>query len=718
MPKNYDFAGWATRNNIVCSDGRIIMRDAFKDCDGSSVPVIWNHQHDDVQHVLGHAVLENREEGVYAYGYLNNTPSGKAARLVLDNDDVFALSIYANKLKQNGPNVIHGAIREVSLVLAGANPGAYIESVIRHGEEDEEEAYIRFVDESSSVVHGEKKEDKESEKKEEQPMAKDTKADEHDGQDENGTGSGKTIGDIFESMNEEQKTVVYALVGQALKSKGKGADDEEDDEDQEEENKKMKHNAFSDSYTEEDDTNTLTHAEMEAIASDAQRLGSMREAFIQHGINQIDMLFPDAKNVGPNEPIFVQRDMTWVSSVMGSVKHSGFSRIKSMFANITGEEARARGYIKGDRKEEEVFSLLSRVTTPQTVYKLQEFDRDDIIDITDLDVIAWVKKEMRMMLDEELARAFLVGDGRSAISKDKIKEDNIRSIYHDDEFFSIKYPIVVSASATRAAKAEAFIDETVRSRKLYKGSGNPTMFMTEDLLTDCLLLKDTNKHRLYKTVEELATALRVSKIVTVPVMEGLTRNANGRVMELAAIYVNLSDYNVGADKGGSVNLFDDFDIHFNKYEYLIETRCSGALVKPFSAVVLEFGEGAPLKLGCAPESRDAVLLGKSVRDLQTHVTVFEDKIAGQLNYVEGYTGFSGDTDEQSGNYLALKFTAASDATTTVQKSDSATATTLDSDMNCVFRITPNTKYITVVTSRSGESLTKVYDLSGLTLKSA
>ena len=710
MPKNYDFAGWATRNNIVCSDGRIIMPDAFKDCDGAKVPVVWNHQHDDVQNVLGHAILENRDEGVYAYGYFNNTPSGKAARIAVDNDDISALSIYANKLKQNGPNVLHGAIREVSLVLAGANPGAYIESVIRHGEEFEDEAFISFVDNELQIEHAEKE-------KEEKPMAKD--ADEHDGQDENGTGSEKTIGDVFNSMNEEQKTVVYALVGQALKSKGgEAAADDEDDENEEEDNKKMKHNAFSDSYEEDDNTKTLTHAEMEAIAADAQRLGSMKEAFLQHGINQIDMLFPEAKNVGPNEPIFVQRDMTWVSSVMGAVKHSGFSRIKSMFANITGEEARARGYIKGDRKEEEVFSLLSRITTPQTVYKLQEFDRDDIIDITDLDVIAWVKKEMRMMLDEELARAFLVGDGRSAISKVKIKQDNIRAIYLDDDFYSVKYPIIVSANATREAKAEAFIDECVRSRKLYKGSGNPVMYTTEDLVTDCLLLKDLNKHRLYKTLEELATALRVSKIVTVPVMEGLTRNVNGRTMELAAIYVNLSDYNVGADKGGSVNLFDDFDIHFNKYEYLIETRCSGALVKPFSAVVLEFGEGAPLTLGVAPETRDAVWLGKRVRDLQQGLTVFNDQIAGTLNYISDFTAFSGDPDEQHGNYLVLKFTAPSDATVTVQKNDSDTPSTLDSDMVCIFRITENTKTITVNVTRSGESLTKVFYLNGVTLKSA
>lgn len=712
MPKEYDFAGWATRNDIVCSDGRIIKRDAFKDNDGQTVPIVWNHQHNNPNDVLGHALLENRDEGVYAYGYLNDTESGKCARVLLEHGDIRALSIYANKLKQNGPNVLHGAIREVSLVHAGANSGAYIESVIRHGEEFEDEAYISFIDDNFPLSHAETEDDDEEDEKRKKKMPKNPPVDDDD-EDENGAGAEKTVGDVFNTLNEEQKTVVYALIGQALKNRDNDDEDEEDDED----TPPMKHNAFDDTYEDGYEEKTLSHSEMEAIAADAQRLGSMKEAFLQHGINQIDMLFPDYKNVGPNEPIFVQRDMTWVSSVMGAVKHSGFSRIKSMFANITGEEARARGYIKGDRKEEEVFALLKRTTDPQTVYKLQSFDRDDIIDITDLDVVAWVKKEMRMMLDEELARAILIGDGRPAISRFKIKEDHIRSIYNDDDFFTVKYPIVVSAGATRAAKANAFIEATIRSRKEYKGSGNPVMFMTEDLLTECLLLKDLNQRIIYETEEKLRTALRVSKIVTVPVMEGLTRNAHGRTMELAGIYVNLSDYNVGADKGGSVNLFDDFDIHFNTYEYLIETRCSGALVKPFSAVVLEFGEGAPLTLGVAPVSMDGTILGKSVRELQTKVTAFENNIAGQLNYVTGFTGYSDTEAEQSGNFLALKFTAASDAVTTVQYG-TAEAVTLGDDMSKVFRVTSNADTITVTTTRGSESLTKVLSLKGLMLKSA
>lgn len=710
MTKKYDFAGWATRNDIVCSDGRIIRRDAFKDNDGQKVPVVWNHQHNDINNVLGHAVLENREDGVYAYGYFNDTAAGKAARIVVDNGDVTALSIYANKLKQNGPNVLHGAIREVSLVLAGANSGAYIESVIKHGEESDEEAYIRFVDsEHPIILHAEETEEpvKVEEEKETEAMSEEISHAEEEKKEE--TGGEKTVGDVVNSMTEEQKTVMYALIGQALQQSKGGSSDADEDEENEEENKKMKHNVFSDEA--ENEENVLTHSEMEAIAADARRIGSMKEAFLQHGINQIDMLFPEAKTVGGNEPIMVQRDKEWVNVVMNGVKHSGFSRIKSMFANIDGEEARARGYIKGNYKEEEVFALLKRTTTPKTIYKKQSFDRDDVIDITDIDVIAWVKKEMRIMLNEEIARAILVSDGRSSISPDKIDEDKVRPIYKDEDFFTVKWPIVVAANATMAAKAEAFIDECIRSRKEYKGNGNPVMFMTEDLLSECLLLKDLNKHRLYKTEEELRTAMRVSKIVTVPVMEGLTRNANGKTMELAGIYLNLSDYNVGADKGGEVNLFDDFDIDFNQMKYLIETRISGALVTPFSAVVLEFGTGAPLTLGVAPSGRDDTVIGESVRDLQTHVTVFGDKVAGTVNYMAAVEDV-----HDAGNFLALNIVIPSDASATAQLTGGAAASI--SSGNNAFAVTSSTKTLTIVVTRSTESMTKVFDLTGLTLKSA
>lgn len=701
MNKNYDFAGWATRNDIVCSDGRIIKRDAFKDNDGQTVPVVWNHQHNDVNNVLGHAELENRPEGVYAYGYFNDTAAGKAARIIVNNGDVTALSIYANRLKQNGPNVLHGAIREVSLVLAGANSGAYIESVIRHGEESEEEALIRFVDNDYPIIHADEEDKKE---KEEKPMANEQKTEDKEEKDDE-----KTVGEVFETLTEEQKNAVYALVGQALQNAGNADDEEDEDEDEEEETPKMKHNVFSDET--ENEENVLSHAEMLEIASDAKRLGSMKEAFLQHGINQIDYLFPDAKNVGPAEPIFVQRDMAWVNAVMNGVKHSPFSRIKSMFANITGEEARARGYIKGNRKEEEVFALLKRTTTPKTVYKKQAFDRDDVIDITDIDIVAWVKKEMRMMLDEEIARAILVGDGRSAISPDKIDEDKVRPIYLDDDFFTVKYPVVVSAGATAAAKAKAFIQASIRSRKEYKGSGNPVMFMTEDMLTECLLLEDYNQRIIYDTEEKLRTALRVSKIVTVPVMEGLTASRNGKSMELAGIYLNLSDYNVGADKGGSVNLFDDFDIDFNQYKYLIETRISGALIKPYSAVVLEFGTAAPLTLGVAPAGRDDTVISETVRDMQNHVTVFGDKISGTLNYMAAIEDV-----HTAGNFVALNISFPSDASATAQLTGGSAASISSGDN--AFAVTSSTKTLTIVVTRSSESLTKVFDLTGLTLKSA
>ena len=696
MSKNFDFAGWATRNDLRCSDGRIIRRDAFKDNDGQTVPLVWNHRHDEPNNVLGHALLENRDEGVYAYCTFNGTESGKAAKLLVEHGDVKSLSIYANKLRQDGGNVLHGAIREVSLVLAGANPGAYIESVISHGEEIEDEA-ILWTGEDICLSHAD-------EKKEEETMAKpEEDADEK-----------KTVGDVFNTLTDEQKTVVYALIGKALEQNG-GADDQDDDEDEDDEN--MKHNVFSD---ENDQEEYLSHAEMEAIIADAKRIGSVKEAFLQHGINQIDYLFPEAKNVGPNEPIFVQRDMTWVNSVMQGVKHTPFSRIKSMFADITGDEARAKGYVKGNYKEEQVFALLKRTTEPKTVYKKQKFDRDDVIDITDIDVIAWVKKEMRMMLDEEIARAILVGDGRSAISPEKIDEDKVRPIWKDEDFFTVKYPVVVAANATGAVKAKAFIRAAIKSRKDYKGSGNPVMFTTEDMLTECLLLEDLNQRIIYDTEEKLRTALRVSKIVTVPVMENLSRTYGGKTYDLAGIYVNLSDYNVGADKGGEINMFDDFDIDYNQQKYLIETRISGALIKPFSAVALEFCAAEPATLGVSPADKLETYYGKLVSELQTHVTVFQNEISGILNYVTGYTGFSGDTDEQSGNYLALKFAIPEGASATVQLIGGVNGpASLGTDDYCVFRIANTSQVIrVVVTGVNGDTLTKDFTLTGLKLKTA
>ena len=710
MKKKFDFAGWVTRNDLLCSDGRIIKHNAFKDNDGETVPLVWNHDHNTPDNVLGHVLLENRDDGVYGYASFNETPAGKNAKLVVQHGDVVSLSIWANQLNQNGRNVVHGAIREVSLVLAGANPGAKIESVIRHGVEFDDEAIISTgMPIELAHADNDEEEKKPEPKKEDQKMAK-----EETNENESG-GKEKTAKEVFDTLTEEQKTVVYALVGQAIED-AKGGSDEDDEED-EEETPQMKHNLFD---NENDNENILSHSEMVEIVTDAKRIGSMKEAFLQHGINQIDYLFPDAKNVGPREPIFVQRNMEWVSSVMGGVKHSAFSRIKSIFADITGDEARARGYIKGEYKEEEVFALLKRTTTPKTIYKKQSFDRDDVIDITDIDVIAWVKKEMRMMLDEEIARAILIGDGRSSISPDKIDEDKVRPIYKDDNFFSVKYPIVVAANATDAAKAKAFIRASIKSRKEYKGSGNPVMFTTEDMLTECLLLEDLNQRIIYDTEEKLKTALRVSKIVTVPVMEGLTRTEGGKTYECAGIYVNLDDYNVGADKGGEVNLFDDFDIDYNKQKYLIETRISGALVKPFSAVVLEFCEGEPLTLGVAPMNKEETVLGKSVKELQSGVTVFQDEIAGRLNYVTGYTGFDDeDTDNQEGNFLALKFATPTGSTTTVEILGSENdPVTLDSTKVWVGKIDNNSQKIQVVVSKSGETLTKVFTMHGLMLRGA
>lgn len=577
--EKYDFSGWATKANLRCSDGRTILKDAFKHNDGQTVPLVWNHQHNDPLNILGHALLENRNEGVYAYCTFNDTESGRNAKLLVEHGDVSALSIYANQLKQNGGNVLHGAIREVSLVLAGANPGAMIDSIISHGEESDEEGII-YTGEPLSLYHAEEKpeESKEEDAKEEKEMPKE-----------------KTVQDVFDELTEEQKTVVYALIGQAVEDAKNG--DDEDEEESKGGNDTMKHNVFD--TDEQQQANVLTHSDMENIITNAKRYGSMRESYLAHttesskelpadyGIKGADdWLFPDAHLLNTT-PEFIKRDMDWVSKVMHGVHHTPFSRIKSMFADITEDDARAKGYMKGKLKKEEVFSLLKRTTTPTTVYKKQKMDRDDVLDITGFDVIAWLKSEMRLMLDEEIARAILVGDGRLSSSDDKINEQCIRPIWKDSELYTISGTISVAANATGADKAEAVIDQAVRSMKNYKGSGSPTCFMTEDMLTECLLLKDNLGHRMYKNVSEVATAMRVSSIVTVPVMENLTRTVDGATHTLHAIIVNLNDYNVGADKGGAVNMFDDFDIDYNQQKYLIETRCSGALIKPYSAIVIE-----------------------------------------------------------------------------------------------------------------------------------
>jgi len=597
----YDFSGWATRNNLKCSDGRIIMKDAFKHNDGQMVPLVWNHQHNDPLNVLGHALLENREEGVYAYCKFNETESGKNAKLLVEHGDVTALSIYANRLKQQGPNVIHGDIREVSLVLAGANPGAFIDSVIRHGEESDDEAII-YTGEDIYLSHADEKfEDEETvadvfntltEKQKTVVyaligQALEEKGESEDDDDDDSIRHGEdeeTIADIFNTLTEKQKKVVYALIGLALEEKEESEDNDDEDNNSKGGNKTMKHNVFDQEYAKED---ILSHSDMEAIFADAKRYGSLKDSVLAHGIEQIDYLFPDAKNV-TDTPLFIQRDMGWVQKVMNSVHRTPFSRIKSVLADITEDDARAKGYIKGKQKKDEVFTLLKRTTTPTTIYKKQKLDRDDVVDITDFDIVAWIKSEMRMMLDEEIARAILVGDGRPSSSDEKINEQNIRPIWKDDDLYTIKAPVEVASNATSDQKAKAFIRAAIKARKEYKGSGEPTLYTTEDVLTDCLLMEDTTGRVIYDSVAKLATTLRVKEIVTVPVMEGLTRtDSEGNTLNLMGLIVNLADYNVGADKGGAVNMFDDFDIDYNAQKYLIETRCSGALIKPYSAIALE-----------------------------------------------------------------------------------------------------------------------------------
>lgn len=570
-PEKYDFSGWATRNDIRCSDGRTIRRGAFAEQDGATVPLVWNHNHVDADNVLGHAILENRDQGVYAYCFFNDTKQGNNAKELVTHGDICSLSIFANQLKQNGGDVIHGAIREVSLVLAGANPGAKIENIMAHGDNSEEEAIIYNDSDEINLAHSEEKEKMEEENKE------------------------KTVKDVIDSMTEEQRNVMYALIGEAIES----TKNESDDDQSNEEENQMKHNAFeNEDQTKKEETETLSHSEFMEIVSEAKRKGSMKDAFLDHNITEIPYLahsitnvgnlFPESKAVS-RVPEVVDRDQTWVGNVMASVKHTPFSRVKSFYANITADEARAKGYVKGAKKVEEVITALKRTTDPQTVYKLQKMDRDDIIDITDFDVVAWLKGEMRGKLDEEIARAILIGDGRSSSSADKVDPLKIRPVYQDDTTYTIKRILTRASGADDSAFAKAFIKDVVKSRKEYKGSGNPTLYTTEDMLTSMLLIEDTTGRVIYDTIEKLKTALRVRDIVTVPVMENVGREDTGakKKWNLLGVLVNLSDYNVGADKGGSVNMFDDFDINYNKYEYLIETRCSGALVKPYSAITFE-----------------------------------------------------------------------------------------------------------------------------------
>ena len=588
MGFKYDFSGWATKNDLLCSDGRTIRRDAFKDNDGKVVPLVWNHDHTDPSNVLGHALLKNVADGVYAYGSFNSNPKAIEAATLLAHGDIKALSIWANKLQQRGGDVLHGDIKEVSLVLAGANPAAIIDSVMVHGEESDEEAII-YTGERICHSSGELKD--ETEETEEIVEHADDKADDPEKSDDD-----ETIADIFETLSEKQKNVVYALIAEVI-SENKG----KENEDNKEEDSVMKHNVFEQQNGDQQE-NVLCHADVKAAFDDAKRYGSLKDSFVAHGLNEvtymahadgdygiknIDYLFPEARNVN-NTIDFIKREDSWVRDFMSRVHRSPFARIKSVHANITEDEARAKGYIKGNMKKEEVFTLLKRSTTPTTVCKKQKLDRDDVLDITDLDTVALVKGEMRGMLDEEIARAALVGDGRSASDDDKINEVNIRPIWTDADLYSIKVPIAVAAGDDDNKKATNFIRAAIKSRKNFRGSGTPVLYTTEDMLSDMLLLTDTTGRDIYDTVEKLCKKLRVSEIITVPVMEGLTRQVESKTRTLAGIIVNLQDYNIGADKGGSINMFEDFDIDYNQMKYLIETRCSGALTKPYSAMVLEF----------------------------------------------------------------------------------------------------------------------------------
>ena len=589
--KNYDFSGWATVNDLLCADGRTIRRDAFKDDDGKVVPLVWNHNHSSVDNVLGKALLHNEDNGVKAYCTFNDTPAGKKAKLVVEHGDIAGLSIYANKLKQVGGDVMHGVIREVSLVLATANPGALIDPILVHGDESDDQAII-YTGEELELYHAD-----EPEKEEEVKMAEN---------------NDKTIKEVFDTLSEEQKTAVYAVIGMAVKD-AKGGDSDEDEDDEMEHSyyggeDYMKHNVFDRETGSA--TEYLSHSDMQVILQDAKRCGSLKEAVenaigdgaLVHGLpspipmdgmtgpsqttasqtygfRDPDMLFPEYKALS-NQPEWIKRNTDWVNVVLNGAHHTPFSRIKSVFANLTEDEARARGYMKGNLKKDQVFTLLKRKTDPQTIYKRQKLDRDDVIDITDFDVVAWIKGEMRGQLDEEIARAALIGDGRLPSSDDKISEDHIRPIATDVDLFTIK--ATVNAGNNDQEKAKNFITAELKARIQYKGSGNPILFTTEEMLTNMLLIEDGIGHFLYKSEAELATTLRVSRIVTVEVMEGYQINSK----DVLGIVVNPADYTFGADKGGAVSLFDDFDIDYNQMKYLIETRCSGALTKPFSAITL------------------------------------------------------------------------------------------------------------------------------------
>ncbi len=600
--RGYDFAGYATKNNVRCTDGTVIRKGCFSAMDGQTVPMVYQHNHTGIDNVIGHAELEERPDGMYCYAYCNGTDAGRMAKEIVRHGDVNAFSIWANQIKRNRDDILHGEIKEVSLVLSGADRTALIDTIVEHDDTSGEQAEIQFLGGYAEMIsHSDIDEDDTEESDPEEPK-KEEKEVATEGKNAN-SGSERTVQDVLDTFNDEQRKVLEFIVGKAMEDAQNGNSkpntDGEDDE--------VKHNVFDAGYGSQ---NYLSHDDMVALVGKGKKMGSLRDAFEDacedgtlahaeydgmtaatgsqtYGFNDPDFLFPDAKALNTT-PEFIKRNTDWIEKVMSGTHHTPFSRVKSVFADITEDQARAKGYIKGKQKKEEVFSLLKRATDPQTIYKKQKLDKDDIDDITDFSVVAWIKAEMQEMLREEVARAILMGDGRLADDDDKIKEDHIRPVYNDVDLFTIKVPVEVAADADESTKAKALMRAAIKARKDYKGSGNPTFYSTDDELTNMLLLENGIGERLYKSEAEVATAIRAKEIVTVEPMEGLqieTDAGDGKTKyPVAGILVNMADYNIGTNGGAKTDFFDDFDIDFNQYKYLYETRMSGALIKPFSAI--------------------------------------------------------------------------------------------------------------------------------------
>ena len=763
----YDFCGYATRYNVKCTDGRTIKQDAFKHCDGITVPLMFQHGHNDPNNIVGNCLLESRKDGMYCYGSFNDTISGDTMRECVEHGDITSLSIYANHLQQNNSlEVFHGDIKEVSLVLSGANMGAYIEDInIEHAEEGQGEAIIYTSESDCELSHSD---------------------------DENDTSSDtSSIIRIIDSMSDEQKSTLAFLVDKASKGELNFAhsddesessdeseeyedsnedvedeyeddeeyedddddeeydeDDEDEDEDDEEDDEYDDEDDEDDEYDDDDDdeydedededendeggtemkrnvfenqkSEPVIHADFAQIVADAvTNKATLSDSILMHaddyGVQDIESLFPDPKDLNM-PPEWVKPESSWVPAVLNGVSHTPFSRVRTRFADITADEARAKGYVKGNRKKEEVITLLKRETTPCTIYKKQKLDRDDIIDITDFDIVPWIKNEMRMMLDLEKAMAILIGDGRDAYDEDKIPEDHIRPIWTDDELYTIRRQVYFPDNASDTDKTEILRATVLRSRKDYKGSGNLTLYCSPDWLTTMLLAKDGFNHPLYKSESEVAAALRVSKIVEVPQFaDRVYTDSNNNEFDLVAIIVNLSDYTVGADRGGKTEMFDDFDIDFNQYKYLMECRFSGALTKLRSAIVIEASHYPMLKIEAEAAAPNVDLLGKTASELQSGIRINElNEIRGTLKYVSNYDGFEAGAQ---GNFIGLKFTVEDGATTTVEIIGGTSGpSTLDSDCLYVGKIANKQQKIRVVTTKDGKTNTVIYSLKYINLE--